>query len=100
MTLARTTTNLKPTGMPYLDGAACTNIPHIMDGTNSADVHAGLDACCTCPAFGECDRWVNSLTPPQKRNLLNGVVAGRVWGESKRWMTPRDRKLHTERIPR
>jgi hypothetical protein len=84
----------KPTGMPYLEGAACTNSPNTMDGNNTRDVMAGLGICMSCPVLEQCANWVDSLDRGSRRSILSGVVAGQVWGESKRHLSIRDRLIH------
>jgi hypothetical protein len=84
----------KSIGMPYLEGAACTGCPNTMDGNNTHDVMTGLGVCRACPVLQQCCDWVASLGPRDRRSVLSGVVAGRVWGESKRHLSIRDRLLY------
>jgi hypothetical protein len=84
----------KSPGMPYLEGAACTTIPNAMDGNNYGDVMIGLEACRGCPVLAQCSNWVNGLDRYSKRHMLGGVVAGKVWGEAKRYLSVREREEH------
>jgi hypothetical protein len=94
--MSNTTTlgQTKPTGIPYLEGAACTAIPNVMDGRNVEDVMRGLGTCRACPVLELCAGWTDSLTPGMKRSILNGVVAGQVWGEAKRNLSISDRLIY------
>jgi hypothetical protein len=93
----RNTTTLgqyKSIGMPYLEGAACTGCPNTMDGSTIDDVMNGLGVCRSCPVIQQCCNWVDSLDRGARRSILSGVIAGRVWGESKRHLTLRQRLLY------
>lgn len=90
----------KPLHMPHLDDAACLGHATHMDGGNYENITTGLSLCHTCPERQRCQEWVNSLSNHQKRNCLTGVMAGRVWGESKRWLSPRERKQLGGVIPK
>jgi hypothetical protein len=83
--------NYKPIEVPILDDAACVDIPNVMDGNTLHDVIDALGTCADCPELMPCRNWVKSLTEHQKKNTLNGVVGGKVWGEAKRWLTPQQR---------
>jgi hypothetical protein len=93
--------NYKPIEVPILEDAACMGIPNIMDGNTLRDVIDALGTCADCPVLTPCRGWVDGLSTHQKKNTLNGVVGGRVWGEAKRWLTAPQRKrnergeLHT-----
>jgi hypothetical protein len=84
--------NYKPIEVPILEGAACMDIPNVMDGNNLHDVIDALGTCADCPVLMPCREWVNGLSNHQKRNTLNGVVGGKVWGEAKRWLTAPQRQ--------
>jgi hypothetical protein len=93
--------NQKETHFPHLDGAACNGHAQLMDGEGGQqDVLDGLRLCFGCPVFKQCNEWVEQLTKYQKRHCLSGVVAGRVWGEPKRWLNNGDRKRYGGIIPK
>jgi hypothetical protein len=67
---------------PSLESAACTAHPGVMDGSTRGDVIRGLYFCAECPVLVQCRAWANSC----RRGILTGAVAGKVWGEAKRWI--------------